>query len=68
MYDGVNLPRHAKSNRASVDVKGTRCQGMQDTLVTLSLSRRSADPQCCRKEEKKKKKNKRHICLIAEKS
>ena len=35
MYNGVNLPRHAKPDRASVDVKDTRCQGMQGTLVTL---------------------------------
>ena len=36
MYGGVNLSRHAKSDRASVGVKGTRCQGMQGTLVTMS--------------------------------
>ena len=39
MYSGVNLPRHAKSDRASVGVKGTRCQGMQGTLVTLNIRR-----------------------------
>ena len=37
MYDGVNLLRHAKSDRTSVGVKGTRCQGMQNTLVTLHI-------------------------------
>ena len=42
MYGGVNLPRHAKPDRASVGVKGTRCQGMQGTLVTYTETREKA--------------------------